>query len=206
VSATRPQIDSVARVYARSLFELAEESGGREKSAEVAEELEAVCELARANRQFAEFLASPIVDVGRRSEALGRIFGDRVTDLVLRFLLVLNAKGRLDRLEAINTAFDQLVQEAYGRIEVDVFTAAPLGRDQLDLMTRRVRDALRREPVLHLYTDPSMIGGVKLRVGDRLIDGSIASRLRRIRQQLKASGPAALRARAERLFDEGGKR
>jgi F-type H+-transporting ATPase subunit delta len=196
--------DALAQVYARSLFELAEEAGGREKIIEVGDELEQICETARGDRAFREFLGSPIVNRRARGATIAQIFRDRITDLTLRFLLVLNEKGRLGHLEPINAAYDQLVQEAYGRIEVDVFTPAPLGDQQLHLIAERIRAALGKDPVLHRYTDRSMIGGLKLRVGDQLIDGSVSTRLRKLRQSLMTTGPSAVRARIERIIEEGG--
>ncbi len=194
--------DALSQIYARSLYELAEEAGGLPKIFEVAGELEEICELAREDGSFDEFLASPIIDRGRRAEALGRIFQDRITDLTLRFLLVVNDKGRLGHLEAINEALDRLVQIAHGRVEVDVFTAGSLEEEQLALIRARIQSKLGREPILHCYTDESLIGGIKLRIGDRLIDGSLATRLRRIRQRLLTSGKLAIRERFELIIED----
>jgi F-type H+-transporting ATPase subunit delta len=198
------QTDALAQVYAKSLYELADEAGGREKILEIAGELEQVCELTRAEESFREFLASPIIATGRRSAALGSIFRDRVTDLTLRFLLVLNNKGRLGHLEAINAAFDEMVQEAHGRIEVDLYTAAPLGDEQAAIIAQRIHEAMDREPILHRYTDESMLGGLKLRIGDQLIDGSVATRLGRLKQSLLAGGASTVRERFSEIIDEGG--
>ena len=133
--------DALAQVYARSLFEFADEAGGRDKIVEVAQELEQTCELARADRTFAGFLASPIINRAKRGAALRRIFHGNVTDLVLRFLLVLNDRGRLRHLETIDDAFDQLVHEAFDRVEVDVFTPGPLDRGQTDAEKIALLDA-----------------------------------------------------------------
>jgi F-type H+-transporting ATPase subunit delta len=198
------QTDAVAHVYARSLYELADEAGGEKKVTEIAGELEQICELARGDRTFAEFLASPIIDRAGRGETLRTIFRDRISDLALRFLLVLNDKGRLGHLEPINAALDQLVQEAHGRVEVDVYTVAPLGDDQLTFIRKRIEEALGKEPVLHPYTDETMLGGLKLRIGDQLIDGSVATRLRRMRQNLMSQGASAVRERFGQIIEEGG--
>lgn len=196
--------DALARIYARSLYELADEAGGRAKIFEIAGELEEICELARADRVFAEFLASPIIERHRRGEALGRIFRDRVTDLALRFLLVVNDKGRLSHLEHINAAFDRLVQRAHDRVEVDVFTVTPLEDEQVRAIGEKIRTAIGKEPVIHPYTDRTMLGGLKLRIGDQLIDGSVATRLRRLKQRFATSGSAAVRARFDRIVEDGG--
>lgn len=196
--------DALAHVYARSLYELAEQAGGLDKIFEVGAELEQICELARADKAFAEFLGSPIIAKGRRGEALGSIFRDQVTDLTLRFLLVVNEKGRLGHLEPINSAFDQLVQAAHDRVEVDVFTAQPIDAGEQQAIADRIKAAIGKEPVLHPYTDPGMIGGIKLRIGDRLIDGSVATRLRRLRHTMHSSGGAAVRGRFDRIIQEDG--
>lgn len=194
--------DALANVYARSLYELAEQAGGRDKILEVGRELEQVVELARGRKRFGEFLASPVIDRGRRAAALRRIFESRVTDLLLRFLLVLNGNDRLGHLESIGEAYDQLVHQAFGRIEVDVYAATKLDPEHLEAIKKRIGAALGKEPVLYPYEDPAMIGGLKLRIGDRLIDGSIASRLRRLRQTMRTAAP--LRGRLARFIAEGG--
>jgi len=193
--------DAISQIYARSLYELADKAGGLEKIFEIGSELEQICELARADRSFAEFLASPIIEKQRRADALGRILRDRITDLTLRFILVVNEKGRLGHLETINGAYDQLVQAAHGRVEVDVFTATTLDETQLATITTRIKAALGRDPVLHTYQDESMIGGVKLRIGDELIDGSVATQIRRLKHRLATTGAAEIRARADRIID-----
>lgn len=174
------ETNALASVYARSLIELAEEAGGADKIAEVADELEGLCGLVRGDRAFAEFLSSPIVGANRREESLRRIFSDRITDLTLRFLLVLNQKGRIGQLAEIADAYDLIVQERYGKVEVDLFTARQVPAEQLEPLRDRIRDAIGREPVIYPYVDGSMIGGVKLRIGDQLIDGSVATKLRRL--------------------------
>ena len=195
--------DALSAVYAKSLYELAEEAGGRDKILEVADEIEQVCELAVDDRAFRKFLGSPIVDRGRRGDALRNIFRERVTDLVLRFLLVLNDRGRLGHLEAIGTAYERLVHEAFGRVEVDVFTPDPLAPEQLETLKQRIGATLRKEPVIYTYTEPAMIGGVKLRIGDQLIDGSVAARLKHIRRQFLSSGSSAIREKFDRIIEEG---
>lgn len=195
--------DALARTYALSLFELAQAAGGQAKIEEVQGELEDILELARADRRFGEFLASRILPAKARGEALNRIFRGRVSDLTVNFLLVLNNKGRLGHLAPIAAAFDELVQETVGRVEVDVYTASPLGADELESIKARLREVLGREPVVHPYTDGSMLGGIKLQIGDQLIDGSLATRLRKMRELLETSGASAVRAKAERIIEEG---
>ncbi|MDP7070363.1 MAG: ATP synthase F1 subunit delta [Phycisphaerales bacterium] len=182
------QTDTLARIYARSLFDLSNEAGGREKILEVADELEQVCELVRSDPAFREYLDSPVIDTARRALGIRTIFADRVTDLVLRFMLVLNTNGRIGRVESIHAAFDEMVQEAWGRIEVDAWTATPLDEESQRLLSSKLHEILGKEPVLHAWTDASLIGGIRIRIGDTLVDGSVAARLKQFERGLQVQG------------------
>lgn len=196
------QPDALANTYATSLFELALDTGGRELVEEILGELEDLLETARADARFNEFLASRLVAKKDRAKSLRAILSGKCQDLTLHFLLLLNDNERLARLPAIVAAFDALVQALFGRVEVDVFTAEPVGPEELATIRDRLGAALSKQVVVHPYTDASMIGGVKLRLGDRLIDGSIATQLRKFRERLSEHGSAELRARTGRIIDD----
>jgi F-type H+-transporting ATPase subunit delta len=196
------QTDTIARVYARSLYELAQEAGGREKILEVTDELEQIGELTRSNKRFARFLESPVVDVQRRGLAIRDIFNDRITDLLLRFLLVLNTNKRLGHLNIVHLALVDLVHEAMGRIEVDVWTATPMDDDSRKAVTEGLRKAIGKDPVIHAWVDPSILGGLKIRVGDKLIDDSVAARLRQLEKSIR-TGAAHRIADSIDSFTEG---
>ena len=69
-------------------------------------------------------------------------------------------------------------------------------------MKERLSKVMGKEVVLHPYTEAAMIGGVKFRVGDQLVDASIATKLRKMREQLDTQGSAAMRARMGRIIDD----
>jgi F-type H+-transporting ATPase subunit delta len=204
VTALDARPDAVARTYALSLFDLAHARGGRETAEQILSELEGIVDIARRDPRFREFLASRVIPVAARAASLRTIFEGRVHDLTLRFILLLNARHRLGSLPQIAAAIDEIAQERFGRVEVDVFSASPLAVDEIARIRARLAGALAREPVLHVYVEPGMIGGLKIRVGDRLIDGSIAARLRAMRGLLAERGPAEARARAARIIVDNG--
>lgn len=194
-------IDAIARVYAQSLLELAEAAGGNEKVAETSEQLHAIVEIVRAESAFAEFLRSPIVKRSNRGASLQRILDGQVSDLLLRFILVLNDKGRLARLSDIAAAFEELLNDRFGRVEVDVFSVeGRLDDAQMSLLSEKIRTRLGKEPVFHQHADPSLLGGLVLRVGDQLIDGSVRGRLRDLRESLLDRGAAAIQADGESFY------
>jgi len=193
--------DAIARVYAQSLFDLAKAQGGQAVIEDTLGELEDFLEVARANPSIAEFLSSRILPSKKRGKSLESILKGRTSDLTRRFLLVLNDKGRLSHIAQIAAAYDALVQESFGRVEVDVYTASPISPDELNLIRDRLRTALGKEAIVHPYTDGNMIGGLKLQIGDQLIDGSIATQLRRIRDRFTVEGSAKARAISDRIID-----
>jgi len=196
------QPDALAHIYAKSLYQLADEQGGRGSIEAVLGELEDVLELARQDAKFSEFLSSRVLPVAQRAATLDRIFKGRASDLTLRFLQILNNKGRLGHLPAIVGAFDELVQHKFGRVEVDLYTAGPISPEELRSIREQLQTKLGREPIVHPYVDHGMIGGIKLQIGDQLIDGSIATQLRRLKDQIADKGSAAMRARFDRAIGE----
>lgn len=198
------QPDALARVYATSLFELAEAKGGREKVEKTLGELEEIVELARRDKRFNEFLSSRVLSSEARDASLQKIFSGASTGLTLKFLRLLNEKDRLGSLIPIVNALDAIVQERFGRVEVDVMTASPVDADQLRSIKDKLSQTLGKDVIVHPYTDPSMIGGVRLRIGDQLVDASVATRLRKMRDQLGESGGAEIRARAARIIEDSG--
>jgi F-type H+-transporting ATPase subunit delta len=140
--------------------------------------------------------------MGARSAALDKIFKGRVSDLTFRFLHILNQKGRIGYLSSIAAAFDQQTQERFGRVEVDVITAEPLPGDQVRTLRERLTKTMGREVILHPYTEAGMIGGVKFRIGDQLVDASVATQLRKMKDKLDTDGGSELRARVSKIIDE----
>ena len=143
------QPGALAKIYARSLIELAMEQGGRDKVEAVLGELQDVIELAASNPKFNEFLASRVVTSRDRAESLRTMFEGAVDKLTLNFLLVLNRKGRLGYIIPIVAALDGAVQAAFGRVEVDVFTASPLDSAGLASVRERLAGSLKRDVVVH---------------------------------------------------------
>ena len=199
---THTEPDALARIYAASLFDLAKQGGGGPQACEsTLGELEDILEMARANPQFGEFLASMILSSSERKSSMQKMFEGRVSDLTYKFLQVVNEKDRLGHLPAIVSAFEQMVQQSYGRVEVDVYTAAPIDQNEIASIRTRLQSMLGKEPVIHAYTDESMIGGLRLQIGDQLIDGSVQTQLRKLREKVSSTGGAEIRVHAARLIE-----
>jgi F-type H+-transporting ATPase subunit delta len=194
--AATKNIDEIASVYAQSLLEVCDKMGGNAVAEACASELRDLAEIIRGDKKFAEFLKTPIVGNDKRKSALEKIVKGRVSDLVFRFVMVLANHGRAGRIADVADAFDALLQERLGRIEVDMFTVdGKASDDVIATVKARVKDAFSKDAVLHQYSDPNMIGGVKLRIGDQLIDASVATQLRNMRETVSTRGTGTIRSR-----------
>jgi F-type H+-transporting ATPase subunit delta len=196
------QPDAASRMYAHSLFDLASKQGGQGKVEECAQELEDILEIARTNSQFAELLSSPSVAEADRAAAINKIFSGRVSPLTLNFMQVLNTRGRLIQLSQVADAYTDVIQEKYGKIEVEIITAKPLSADELTSVRNKLSLKLGKDVIAFNTTDATMIGGIRFRIGDQLIDGSVSSQLRRMQDKLANDGIANLRSRMNNIIGD----
>lgn len=176
----------VARVYSEALLNAAEKRG---QAAGILEDLEAlVTEVFSHDPAFELFLGSPAVSRERRAGILRTTFEGRADELFVNFLYVLNNHDRLDMLRAIAQAYRNLHDRRAGRIPVEVESAVSLTDEQQERLRQLLRQSLQREPMLHARVNPDLLGGLVVRVGDRVYDASVRARLDLIRNQLIKSG------------------
>ena len=122
----------------------------------------------------------------------------QVEPVTLNFLRLLNNKGRLAALLGIVEAAKARADAAAGRVRVSVTTPADMSLEH-DALAEKIGAAVGGIPVITWKVDPTLIGGLRLQVGDKLIDGSIASRLRRLEYALQVEAAAKVRARASEM-------
>ena len=184
--ASETHASPVATAYARSVLELATE---RNVADATGAELAQIAELIESDTSLQTFLASPAVGEVHRTQAIAKAFDGRVSELVSNLLGVMSHKGRLGQIRQVAAAYADLLQDQKGIIEVDVTVAEKLTDAQLQEVRQKVGAALKHEVVVRQYIDSSLIGGLLLRVEDRLFDASVKSQLRTIRRQLLAARP-----------------
>ena len=173
---------AVARRYAEALLDAAQKEGQADPALE--ELAEIVADVFGRFPRFAEVLASERVPAGERDRILGEVFGGRASDLTLRFLRVLNRHGRLGLLRPIVAEARTIWDRRNRRIPVSVRSAVPLGDDQVQALRDRLSGLVAGTPILSVSTDPSLIGGLVVQVGDQLYDASVKSRLALLRHRL----------------------
>lgn len=170
--------------YARSMIELAEPQGQVDS---IGAELADLRKVLQDNPMFAQFLSDPGIKQSDRDAAIDRILRGRVSKLVWGLVGVLNKKDRLGLLAPIANAYEHILEERRGIVEVDVTVAHRLSPEDLEKVKNRISQALGKQAVVHQYVDESIIGGIRLRVGDKEIDASVKHQINALRQKLLAS-------------------
>lgn len=174
--------EQIARVYAKAFLAAASR---QPDPAELVAEVEAVVGdvLSRAP-QLETVLGSSLVSPEEKEQVLGRVFGNRVSRIVVDFLKVLSRHGRLDLLRPIARILRRLHGEQSGITEVEVRVATELNDDLRNEIQDRLQRALNTKPVLRVSVDPELIAGIWVRVGDQVFDGSARTQLEHVRRRM----------------------
>jgi F-type H+-transporting ATPase subunit delta len=173
---------AAARRYARAIFELAQEQG---KVADWGGRLEKVRELV-SDPDVARVLTNPTIATDRRMALVSgapHVFDPEATNLAM----LLIESGRIRDVVGIDEEFKRLADEAAGRVRATVTTAVELSAKDRDRVAEGLSKHLSKEVHLDVLVDPSILGGLKLQYGDRLVDATVATRLQQLRRRLAAS-------------------
>jgi F-type H+-transporting ATPase subunit delta len=190
-------VEHVGDVYAEALLGAAEKAGLTD--AVLAEFDSLLFDVLDVFPRLEEILASALVSHEEKSGVLDRTLGTQASPVFLRFLKVVSAHGRLDCLRAIHRQARRLCDRMRGRVRVQVSTATPLGADVAQRIAHGLRGLLDGEPVLDQLVDPDLIGGVVVRVGDTVYDGSVATQLQSVRQQMIDRTAHEIQSRRDRF-------
>lgn len=164
--------------YASSLFSLAVEQNALDAYVEA---LTAVKAAFAEHPRYAAVLHSPAIPLQERLHLLDEAFGAIQPPTVLSLLKVMCERGHIREINACIEEFDRLAQEAKRRQTAVVYAAKPLSDTQRDALKQKLRRMTETDIDLRVVLDESLIGGVKVQLGDTVIDGSLAGRLHSIK-------------------------
>jgi F-type H+-transporting ATPase subunit delta len=172
---------TTARRYARAAFEIAEKDGNIKSWIA---DLQAASDVIE-EPSMVRFFRDPKVGREEQLAALRRLEG-KITPHVLNLLRMLAVRHRLYLLPAILRELASLEREAEGIVEADVTVARAISDQEKNEIAGRLQEMTGKRVELEIHMDPRILGGVIVRIGDRLIDASIRGRLERLRQEMAA--------------------
>jgi F-type H+-transporting ATPase subunit delta len=174
---------SIARRYVQALFSTALKGGTVER---VETDLETIDALLRTEPRLLRVFRAPTISPEQKKGIAQRLFETQVSNLTLRFLFLLIDKRREAVLPVVNREFRRLSYAARGILPVTATVAQRLSPEERTSLIAALGQRTGKTVELSEEVDPGLIGGVVLRLGDTIIDGSVAGQLRRLRQQLLA--------------------
>ena len=174
-------------MYARALFQAAQDAGRVDA---VAGDLGAIAGALDEVPELRAFLRNPQIDPAGKAEVLEKIAAD-ADELVRNFVRLVAEKGRAGELQEIGAELDALVAQAQNRLSVELTTAHELSDADATSIVQQIEKASGRTVEATRTVDPDLIGGIVLRIGSHLADGSVRGRLERLRQELATAGGLA---------------
>ena len=173
-------MEEIAEVYARALFDVAKEHDILD---EVHDQLGQFTDELSKNHDLQVFFFSPYFSSQEKKEGIGKMI-EGADERFVRFLELLAERHRMPAIFRIRRDFDALYAEERKLLPVTITSAVELDKDTLDEIGKKIEEQTGRKVDLTTKVDPYVIGGLVMRVGNVVMDGSIRARLERLRKQV----------------------
>ncbi len=174
-------INIIASRYAEALFQVGEESNSTTK---LYEELNAVLDILKSDKNFYNVLKSPLISKGEKKEIIENVFNNRIENDLKNFFKILIDKERISYLELIQKSFKELLNEKNNIIEGKAITAIPMRKEEIKKLEENLSSKYNANIILENIVDKTILGGVLVRLGNKEIDGTIKTRLENLKQEL----------------------
>ena len=175
--------ETVARNYAETLFELASRNDSIQ---EYGEALGMVAGLLEDDSRFRTFVETPRIDDEAKKDVIRKVFRDKAPKQVINFVLITIDKRRQTLLREISEEYSLRLDDHLGREHVEVIVARPLDDTTASVVSERLSKMLGRQAIPHIRVKPEILGGLVVRTGDMIYDGSVRRRLEGLRRRLLA--------------------
>ena len=173
--------NDIARVYATSLVEF-----GKQKNVlpELEEEIKFLADLVTENKELRLFLVAPGIAKESKKDFIDKVFKGNLSDYMVNFLKVLLDNDRQSCLLDIKQALEALLDQVNNRQRVTIVTSVALDPAMKTKLSARLKDVLKKEIILKEEVNASILGGIIIKVGDTVIDGSLMKDLKNIKNNL----------------------
>jgi F-type H+-transporting ATPase subunit delta len=173
-------MEEIATVYARSLFEVAQERGDLDA---VREQLGEFADALGGNQEMQVFFFSPYFSTQEKEEGLDKVVTD-AEPIFVNFLKLLIEKHRMPALFRVRRTFDELWREENKLLPVEITSAVELDKKTVKQIGDRIGEQTDQKIELSARVEPDILGGIVVRVGNSIIDASIRARLEQLRKQV----------------------
>lgn len=176
--------EQLGKTYARALIGAAKNAGVADQVIEQLGQL--VDDYLAKSPELQAALASPRIDESEKIRIIDRIFADEFDPVLIKFLKVMAGRDRLGYVAAVRTAAETIHDEMMGRLVALVRTAVPLDDALRAKITDQLGSMMDKQVRLRESVDPDLIGGMIIRIGDRVFDSSVANQLDKMARRTRA--------------------
>ena len=173
--------ESISRRYAAAVFNQAKAAGTLK---ETAADLAVVSDMLEANKVLASMIVHPLVAQSRKKTVLNAAFSGKVSAPTMGFLNLLADKRRMGLLDDAKREFTELLRAHNNIVAATATTAVPLSAKQLAALEKALEKRTGKDIELTTSVDPALMGGILVRIGDTVLDGTVKGKLDRLREQL----------------------
>lgn len=177
-------VSKAAKRYATALLELAKE---RDEVERTLEDVLLVKNTLEESRDLLLFLKSPIIKPDKKVAALDAIFGDKLSEMVHKYISLIARKNRQNLLDEIVTAFIEKYNEFAGIISAEVFVAEELDDKQLDKVQKTLEKVTSKKVNISTRVQKNLKGGIAIKIKDTVIDGTIKHKLEQLEDEFLSS-------------------
>lgn len=180
-------IVEVAKLYVDAVWKVAVQQGTQKDFLDEYDSF--LTEIVEPSPELRAYFNIVAVDVGQRAAMIEKMFRGKTSDLLVNFLLVLNKHGRLSAIRAARKVLHDLWDASQNVVLVTAKTAAPMPEDQLESLRKTVADSFKIVPDLRNEVEPALLGGLWLRVGEKVYDRTLRSDLARLKDNILSRRP-----------------
>ncbi|WP_239615795.1 F0F1 ATP synthase subunit delta [Cohnella mopanensis] len=173
----------VAKRYAKALFQLAQQKG---LVAETEAQLSLIVNVVESNAEVRAFLSAPNITLDTKRKTLLQAFGAEASPIVLNLVSLLIERGREGELSSVFAAYLQVAGDALGRTDAHVISSQPLNEEEKTKLAQKFGTLVGKTIRVTNTVDPELLGGLTVRIGDTLYDGSLKGKLERLDKALQS--------------------
>ena len=174
--------NQIAKKYSQALFSLAEED---DMFVKFKNDLNEIKEIISEHDDFRNVLFNPRIQNEEKKKVLKRVFSGEVSERIFNFINLLIEKRRIFYIEFIIDQFNKLVNDREDILEVEVVSAIELENDLQKKLKKKLEKEMNYKVVLNNTVDPEILGGLVLKIGDKIIDGSIQHELNTLKDKIE---------------------
>ena len=174
--------NQIAKKYSKALFSLAEE---KDEFIKFQDDLNLIKEAFTEHKEFRNVLFHPRIKLDEKKRIFDRVFEEEISQEIYNFIQLLIDKRRIFYIKAIINKFNELVNDREKIIKIEVVSAIELEEDMKNRLKDKLEKGMDYDVILNNTVDPDILGGLVLKIGDKIIDGSIQHELNTLSEKIE---------------------